>query len=104
MATARIEMVRYSGNRQPDGREGMGMEVVGTVLAGTVAGPLADLLLDAIAAVANLAWLLLSVLLELRSGAQIAPDPPPPAARAGRPALVVDPDPDGIAFVPRQAA
>ncbi len=53
------------------------MEALGTLLAGTVAAPLGNLLLDVSATVSRFGWLVSSLLLGLRSGMRVAPEPRP---------------------------
>ena len=78
------------------------METLGTLLAGTIAEPLGNLLLDLSAGVTYFAWLVPSMLLALRSVMLVAPDPPPEAVHSPRPAIVIEPEEEPLA--PRKAA
>ena len=64
------------------------METLGTLLAGTIAEPLSNLLLDVSAGVTFFAWLVPSMLLVLRSGMLVAADSPREDVHWTRPNIV----------------
>jgi hypothetical protein len=68
------------------------METFGTLLTGTVASPLVDLLLDLWAALTTLGWVVTSMLLTMHSGSPMVPEPPPAAARSSRLGALAEPE------------